>query len=88
MALYTFGQVIGVPDERLGEQVCAWVKLKEGEAATENEIKDFCKGQVTKQNNPLPPQKTTFLWLLAINLLLLLWLEMCVFIRGVAKAEM
>ncbi|PVD34463.1 hypothetical protein C0Q70_05738 [Pomacea canaliculata] len=36
-------QVIGVPDYRLGEELCAWVKLKTGEAATENELKEFCK---------------------------------------------
>ena len=39
-------QVIGVPDERLGEQVCACIKLKPGQTATEQDIKDFCKGQV------------------------------------------
>ena len=38
--------MIGVPDKRLGEQVCAWIKLKEGKEATEQEIKDFCKGEV------------------------------------------
>ena len=35
-----------MPDERLGEQVCAWIKLKEGEQATEQEMKDYCKGEV------------------------------------------
>ncbi|XP_038055851.1 medium-chain acyl-CoA ligase ACSF2, mitochondrial-like [Patiria miniata] len=39
-------QVIGVPDERLGEIVCAWVKLKEGQTATEDDIRDFCKGEM------------------------------------------
>ncbi|XP_033646338.1 medium-chain acyl-CoA ligase ACSF2, mitochondrial-like isoform X1 [Asterias rubens] len=39
-------QVIGVPDERLGEIVCAWIKLKEGQTATEVEIKEFCKGEM------------------------------------------
>ncbi|XP_022091530.1 LOW QUALITY PROTEIN: acyl-CoA synthetase family member 2, mitochondrial-like [Acanthaster planci] len=39
-------QVIGVPDECLGEIVCAWVKLKEGQTATEGEIKQFCKGEI------------------------------------------
>ncbi|XP_022110122.1 acyl-CoA synthetase family member 2, mitochondrial-like [Acanthaster planci] len=39
-------QVIGVPDERLGEIVCAWVKLKEGQTATEGEIKEFCKDEI------------------------------------------
>ncbi|XP_071787632.1 medium-chain acyl-CoA ligase ACSF2, mitochondrial-like [Asterias amurensis] len=39
-------QVIGLPDERLGEIVCAWIKLKEGQTATEEEIKEFCKGEM------------------------------------------
>jgi fatty-acyl-CoA synthase len=40
-------QVIGVPDKRYGEEVMAWVKLKEGETATFDEIVDFCKGKIT-----------------------------------------
>nr|XP_006815592.1 PREDICTED: acyl-CoA synthetase family member 2, mitochondrial-like [Saccoglossus kowalevskii] len=39
-------QVIGVPDERLGEVVCAWIKLKAAQTASEHEIKDFCQGQI------------------------------------------
>ena len=39
-----------MPDERLGEQVCAWIKLKEGEQATEQEMKDYCKGEVRNAN--------------------------------------
>ena len=39
-------QVIGVPDDKYGEELCAWVKLKEGETATEEEIRTFCKGQI------------------------------------------
>ena len=39
-------QVIGVPDKKYGEELCAWVKLREGESATEEEIKAFCKGQI------------------------------------------
>ncbi|XP_077979836.1 medium-chain acyl-CoA ligase ACSF2, mitochondrial-like [Glandiceps talaboti] len=40
-------QVIGVPDSRMGEELCAWVKLKAGQRADEDEIKDFCRGQIT-----------------------------------------
>lgn len=36
-------QVFGIPSERLGEEVAVWVKLKEGERATEEEIRDFCR---------------------------------------------
>uniref|UniRef100_A0A3P8VPD2 Medium-chain acyl-CoA ligase ACSF2, mitochondrial n=1 Tax=Cynoglossus semilaevis TaxID=244447 RepID=A0A3P8VPD2_CYNSE len=39
-------QVVGVKDERLGEQVCACIRLKEGQSCSTEEIRDFCKGQV------------------------------------------
>jgi fatty-acyl-CoA synthase len=38
--------VTGLPDERLGEAVLAWIKLKAGETATCAEIRAFCKGQI------------------------------------------
>jgi len=38
--------VTGLPDERLGEAVLAWIKLKTGQSATCEEIKAFCKGQI------------------------------------------
>ena len=47
--LLLFLQVVGIPDERLGEEVCAWIKLRENEEATETEIKEFCKGKVSCQ---------------------------------------
>ncbi|XP_056431362.1 medium-chain acyl-CoA ligase ACSF2, mitochondrial-like [Gadus chalcogrammus] len=40
-------QVIGVKDERLGEQVCACIKLKDGQTSSVEEIRDFCKGQIS-----------------------------------------
>jgi fatty-acyl-CoA synthase len=39
-------QVIGVPDQKYGEEICAWIKLREGQSATPEEIRDFCKGQI------------------------------------------
>jgi len=36
-------QVVGVPDRRLGEEVLAWVKLKSGCHATEDELREFCR---------------------------------------------
>ena len=39
-------QVIGVPDVKYGEQVMAWVKLREGAEATAEEIMDFCRGRI------------------------------------------
>jgi fatty-acyl-CoA synthase len=38
--------VIGVPDAKYGEEICAWVKVREGQACTQQEIIDFCKGQI------------------------------------------
>ena len=38
--------VVGLPDERLGERVLAWVQLKAGEKATEDEIKKFCQEKI------------------------------------------
>ena len=39
-------QVIGVPDLKYGEEVCAWVRLREGQDATEDELRDYCRGQI------------------------------------------
>jgi fatty-acyl-CoA synthase len=39
-------QVIGVPDAKYGEEIMAWVKLKPGATADEEEIRAFCKGQI------------------------------------------
>jgi len=38
--------VFGVADERLGEQVAAWIQLHSGESASEDEIRRFCKDQI------------------------------------------
>ena len=45
-------QVIGVPDVRYGEELCAWVKLKGGMTATPAEIQEFCKGQIAHYKIP------------------------------------
>jgi len=39
-------QVFGIPDPRLGEEVCAWIVLKPGQRATSEEIAQFCQGQI------------------------------------------
>jgi fatty-acyl-CoA synthase len=44
--------VIGVPDKYYGEQVVAWVKLKEGESMTSEEIIGFCKGEIMDYKIP------------------------------------
>ena len=45
-------QVIGVPDARYGEAVCAWVKLRAGETATDEDIRAFCQGQIAHYKIP------------------------------------
>ncbi len=39
-------QVIGVPDRKFGEEVMAWVRLREGKTASEEELKNFCKSRL------------------------------------------
>ncbi|MEO8543265.1 MAG: AMP-binding protein [Burkholderiaceae bacterium] len=39
-------QVFGVPDNRYGEEICAWVVLKSGSSLTDTELRDFCRGQI------------------------------------------
>ncbi|KAM7370415.1 hypothetical protein PAMP_009967 [Pampus punctatissimus] len=40
-------QVVGVEDYRLGEEVCACIKLVDGQDSTVEEIRDYCKGQIS-----------------------------------------
>ena len=39
-------QVIGVPDERYGEELMAWIMLRPGAALTEEQVCEFCRGQI------------------------------------------
>lgn len=45
-------QVVGVPDPRMGEELCAWIRLKPGEVAEEEEIRAFCRGQIAHYKIP------------------------------------
>ena len=45
-------QVIGVPDPRYGEEICAWIKLHDGKTATAEEIREFCKGEIAHYKIP------------------------------------
>jgi fatty-acyl-CoA synthase len=38
--------VVGVPDIKYGEELCAWVKMKPGQTMTDQDVKDFCKGKI------------------------------------------
>jgi fatty-acyl-CoA synthase len=39
-------QVFGVPDEKMGEEVCAWIQLHPGKNMDEEGLRDFCRGQI------------------------------------------
>jgi fatty-acyl-CoA synthase len=45
-------QVIGVPDERYGEELCAWVRLEAGHDATDDDIREFCRGRLAHYKVP------------------------------------
>ena len=45
-------QVIGVPDDKYGEELCAWIRLAPGESADEGEIRAFCQGQIAHYKIP------------------------------------
>ena len=45
-------QVFGVPDDKYGEEVCAWVVPRRGHALGEQEIRDFCRGQIAHYKVP------------------------------------
>lgn len=45
-------QVVSVPDEKYGEEVMAWVKLKEDETATEDEFKEYFHGKISRHKIP------------------------------------
>ncbi len=45
-------QVVGVPHEKFGEEVVAWIQLKEGETATVEEIREFCLGKIARYKVP------------------------------------
>ena len=45
-------QVFGVADDRYGEEVCAWIRLRPGAALTEAEVQAYCRGQIAHQKIP------------------------------------
>jgi fatty-acyl-CoA synthase len=52
-------QVVGVPDEKYGEEVMAWIILKEGQTATAEEIREFCRGKISRHKIPRYIEFTT-----------------------------
>ena len=45
-------QVIGVPDARYGEEIMAWVQLRDGAALEDDDIREFCRGQIAHYKIP------------------------------------
>jgi len=45
-------QVIGVPDQKYGEELCAWAILRDGATLTEDGLRAFCKGQIAHYKIP------------------------------------
>lgn len=45
-------QVFGIPDEKYGEQVCAWVVSRPGEDLSEGAVREFCQGQIAHYKIP------------------------------------
>jgi fatty-acyl-CoA synthase len=45
-------QVFGVPDARYGEEVCAWIVLKRGQAATQDELVAYCRERIAHYKVP------------------------------------
>ncbi len=45
-------QVVGVPDPKYGEELCAWIIPREEAALTEDEVRAFCQGQIAHYKIP------------------------------------
>jgi fatty-acyl-CoA synthase len=45
-------QVIGVPDDRYGEEIMAWVRLREGASVTVDDVREFCQGKIAHYKVP------------------------------------
>jgi fatty-acyl-CoA synthase len=45
-------QVIGVPDQRYGEELCAWVRVKDGATLAEADLRRFCEGRLAHYKCP------------------------------------
>jgi fatty-acyl-CoA synthase len=45
-------QIIGVPDAKYGEEICAWVRLKDGAGLTIEELRSYCQGKIAHYKVP------------------------------------
>ncbi|UKK85599.1 AMP-binding protein [Sphingopyxis sp. BSN-002] len=44
--------VVGIPDERMGEELCAWIRLKAGADLDPGQVREFCRGQIAHYKIP------------------------------------
>ena len=44
--------MIGLPDPKYGEEICAWIVLKPGEALESEAVREFCRGQIAHYKIP------------------------------------
>src|SRR5271166_3676005 len=45
-------QIFGVADDRFGEELCAWIRVRSGESLTAEEVRAFCQGQIAHNKIP------------------------------------
>jgi fatty-acyl-CoA synthase len=45
-------QVVGVPDARFGEELCAWIRLRDGASLTDDEVREYCRGKLAHYKVP------------------------------------
>ena len=45
-------QVFGVPDSKSGEELCAWIVIRQGDGLTEEDVREFCRGQIAYYKIP------------------------------------
>ena len=45
-------QVVGLPDKKYGEELCAWIITKPGQTLSEDEVREFCKGKIAHYKVP------------------------------------
>jgi fatty-acyl-CoA synthase len=45
-------QIFGVADDRYGEELCAWIRVKAGHSLTAEEVRGFCQGQIAHNKIP------------------------------------
>jgi fatty-acyl-CoA synthase len=45
-------QVIGVPDPKYGEELCAWIKVRPGQELTADQVKEYCQGKIAHYKVP------------------------------------